>query len=83
LMANEKIGYANHHIGVIEKCTFCYHRLDEGKQPVCVQTCVGKARYFGDVNDPTSEVSRLITFKHAVQPRKELGTEPSVYYILP
>jgi len=83
LMANEKIGYTNHHIGVIEKCTFCYHRLEEGKEPVCVQTCVGKARYFGDLNDPASEVSRLITFKHAVQPQKELGTDPSVYYILP
>lgn len=83
LTASEEIGYQGHKVGVVEKCTFCYHRLEDGKKPACVEACVGKARYFGNLDDPDSEVSRLITFKHAIQPKGELGTNPSVYYILP
>ncbi len=77
----EKIGYARHKQGVVEKCTFCVHLLEKGKEPACVQTCIGKARYFGDLDDPDSEVSRLIRARHASQLLKELGTEPSVYYL--
>jgi molybdopterin-containing oxidoreductase family iron-sulfur binding subunit len=77
----EKIGYARHKQGVVEKCTFCGHLLEKGKEPACVQTCIGKARYFGDLDNPDSEVSRLIRARHASQLLKELGTEPSVYYL--
>jgi len=83
LTPNEKLGYQQHKVGVVEKCTLCVHRLAQGKQPACVQVCIGGARYFGDLDDPESEVSRLIALKHGSQLRKELGTDPSVYYLLP
>lgn len=66
---------------IVHKCTFCIHRLDRGLQPACVETCMTRARVFGDLNDPKSEVSRLVATKpiHVLKP--EAGTEPQVYYI--
>lgn len=81
LTVNEKAGYEKHNFSVIEKCTFCAHLLAEGKEPVCVRTCIGEARYFGDLDDPHSKVSQLITSKHGYQLLGELGTNPSVYYL--
>lgn len=64
-----------------EKCNFCVQRVDAGLLPACVETCVGGARVFGDLNDPQSQVSRLMR-EHPVKVLKpEAGTEPRVYYI--
>jgi len=79
----EKSLSEKHGTGVAEKCTFCAHRLEQGKQPACVQGCVGKARFFGDLDDPDSEISQLIKSKGAQQMKKELGTEPAIYIIAP
>jgi tetrathionate reductase subunit B len=66
---------------IASKCTFCVHRVDKGLVPACVNTCQGNARIFGDLNDPTSEVARLVA-KEPIQVLKpELGTEPRVFYI--
>lgn len=73
----------NEQKGIVEKCKMCYERLDAGQVTRCTETCQLKARYVGDLDDPNSEISYLIA-KHNAQPLyPELGTKPSVYYILP
>ena len=81
--------------GVVEKCSFCYQRIDRGlamgltpgidpdATPACVVACPVGARSFGDLNDPTSEVSQLITTNATHRLRDDLGTGPRVYYICP
>jgi Fe-S-cluster-containing dehydrogenase component len=71
----------NHRDRVIEKCTFCRHRLPEGRTPACVETCMGHARHFGDILDPNSEVSRLLGEKDRFVKKKEAGTRPAFYYV--
>lgn len=66
--------------GVVEKCTLCVHRIDEGQQPFCVAACVTEAFVFGDLNDPDSDVSRAIAGKDVEVALPELGAKPSVYY---
>ncbi|MGZ8513834.1 MAG: sulfate reduction electron transfer complex DsrMKJOP subunit DsrO [Candidatus Limnocylindrales bacterium] len=67
--------------GVVEKCTFCYHRVDQGLEPRCVVACPAGARFFGDLADPTSEVATLVRTKPTYRVFEEKGTEPSVYFI--
>jgi Fe-S-cluster-containing dehydrogenase component len=67
--------------GFADKCTFCEHRVKEGKPPACVATCIGKSRIFGDLDDPNSEVHRLIKEYDARVLLKEAGTLPKVFYI--
>lgn len=81
--------------GVVEKCTFCVHRIDAAMAngltpgvdrdatPACVNICPVEARYFGDLNDPDSVVSHIIASTPTLRLREDLGTEPSVYYIPP
>lgn len=84
-----------HQVGTTEKCNFCLERIDAGlakglkpgidrdATPACVNTCQARALTFGDLDDPDSEVSRLIRDKHGFQLHPEYGTDPSVYYIDP
>lgn len=68
-------------IGTVRKCTFCQHRLGRGEEPACCETCIGDARYFGDLNDPESKVSQLVSDPRAFRLKEEVGTEPRVYYL--
>lgn len=68
-------------VGNVRKCHFCLHRLAEGMLPACTTTCIGRATYFGDANDPDSLVSELIASPNVMRLKEELGTEPRVYYL--
>ena len=82
--------------GIMEKCTFCNHRIrraedeakeqerplaDGGAQPACAQSCPTRAITFGDLDDAHSEVSRLTRSPRAQRPLEELGTGPRVVYL--
>jgi molybdopterin-containing oxidoreductase family iron-sulfur binding subunit len=70
--------------GVAEACTLCAHRIDVGRIPACVEACRdngGGAMFFGDFNDPESEVAQIISNFAVKRIREDLGTEPKVYYI--
>ncbi len=71
-----------HQKHVVEKCTFCYHRIAKGEKPACMVLCPGRARYWGDFDDPDSEVSQLIRDREYMQLLPEMGTNPSVYYLV-
>jgi molybdopterin-containing oxidoreductase family iron-sulfur binding subunit len=69
-------------VGNARKCHFCLHRLERGQLPTCTTTCIGRATYFGDANDPDSLVSELIA-RHDVQTLlPHHGTRPRVFYIV-
>ncbi|MGF7184567.1 molybdopterin-containing oxidoreductase family iron-sulfur binding subunit [Desulfitispora alkaliphila] len=68
--------------GVVEKCTFCTHKLARGEQPSCVGACPNGALVFGDIEDPNSEVRKLLSENHSIVRKPYLGTKPSVYYIV-
>jgi len=82
--------------GVVEKCTFCHHRLQKAKDaaraedrqlrdgdyvPACVQTCPSGAMFFGDLDDARSTAARLAKSPRAFRLLEELGTEPKVIYL--
>jgi tetrathionate reductase subunit B len=67
--------------GFVVKCHGCYHRVEKGLKPACVEACVGGARIFGDFKDPNSEVRKLIDSLSTTRLKAYLGTEPMVFYI--
>lgn len=70
-----------HAAGTVEKCTFCYNLIDRGEVPACMQLCPGRARYWGDLDDPESDVSKAIAGRETTFVNEEAGTQPSVYYL--
>ncbi|MBI5376239.1 MAG: 4Fe-4S dicluster domain-containing protein [Candidatus Schekmanbacteria bacterium] len=83
--------------GVVEKCSFCHHRWQKAKElarsenrdmreddyvPACVESCPGKAMYFGDLDNPQHRVTVLSKSRRASRLLEDLGTEPKVYYLL-
>jgi molybdopterin-containing oxidoreductase family iron-sulfur binding subunit len=69
-------------VGNARKCHFCLHRLEVGQLPMCSTTCIGRATYFGDKNDPDSLVSELIAHNNVQTLLPHKGTEPRVFYIV-
>jgi tetrathionate reductase subunit B len=64
-----------------EKCNFCIHRVTAGLLPACVETCIGEARTFGDLNDPESKISQLVKDNKVYAMLAEEGTLPNIFYI--
>jgi Fe-S-cluster-containing dehydrogenase component len=81
--------------GVVEKCTFCVHRINRGLEqgltpgvdpqatPACVNICPVGARAFGDIHDPKSPVSKYLAEHDTFRLREDFGTEPKVHYVRP
>jgi Fe-S-cluster-containing dehydrogenase component len=75
--------------GVMKKCTLCVDRiynehLDEAdRQPACVQACPSRARHFGDLGDPESDVSKLVAARNGVDLMPEFGYRPTNKYLPP
>ncbi len=82
--------------GVVEKCTFCHHRLQKAREralaerrevapgeyvPACAEACPARAIVFGDLSDPGTEVARLARNPRAFRLQEELGTKPKVFYL--
>lgn len=67
--------------GVVEKCTFCYHRTLNQLQPACVEVCPSKARIFGDQDDSKSEIAQILRKQKTFVLKEEAGTRPNVYYV--
>lgn len=68
--------------GNARKCHFCLHKLEQGQLPACTSTCIGRATYFGDSNDPDSLASELIAKHHTQTLLPHMGTKPRVFYIV-
>ena len=81
--------------GTCTKCNFCKDKIDSGlaeglqpgvdgtATPACVVNCSAEALFFGDLNDPDSNVSRMIRENRTMRVNQECGTEPCIYYIIP
>jgi molybdopterin-containing oxidoreductase family iron-sulfur binding subunit len=76
--------------GVVEKCTLCYERLAKGLEPACVEAAKEVAAkngttpglIFGDLEDPNSAVRKILGERFSIRRKPDLGTGPSVYYVL-
>ncbi|MAX23199.1 MAG: 4Fe-4S ferredoxin [Phycisphaeraceae bacterium] len=66
--------------GVMEKCTFCLHRVRDGRLPACLEACPTGARVFGNLLDPDSEIRWVLANKRVFMLKEELGTQPSFFY---
>ena len=71
-----------HQKHTVEKCTFCYQRTSKGETPACMDLCPARARHWGDLDDPNSEISQLIASRPYEQLLTERGTQPNVYYLV-
>jgi len=80
-------------LNVAQKCTFCVDRIDAGlargevpgvdaeATPSCVNSCIASALHFGDLEDPDSNVSRLLAENESFTMHPELGTGPGIHYL--
>lgn len=71
----------SHKASTVEKCNFCYNLIDRGETPACMELCPGRARYWGDLDDPESDVSKAIEGCESYRFLESEGTEPKVYYL--
>lgn len=81
---NPDMGYLSNRLrsmGVMEKCTFCLHRVRRGRYPACAEVCPTGARKFGNLNDPESEIRKIIDKERVYVLKQDLKTLPKFYYV--
>jgi phenylacetyl-CoA:acceptor oxidoreductase subunit 1 len=93
VLRNEAEREDERRLGVAQKCTYCSDRIDFGiahglvpgvdprATPACVNSCIADALHFGDLDDPQSNVSRLLREQRHFRMHEELGTDPGFYYV--
>ena len=64
-----------------EKCNFCANRVENKLLPACVSVCPTECRIFGDLDDPASEVSRIVQREAFMVRKPEKGTGPKIFYL--
>lgn len=86
----EKAGAGRQTVAGVGKCDFCLSRIEQGRKPACVANCMTKARHFGDLDDPGSEVAQLLRTREVLEirpgfPPRKAGrpesTDYGVYYL--
>lgn len=92
-IATEEKRFDEKRMGVAQKCTFCSDRIDDGKArglvpgidpdatPACVNSCITNALQFGDIEDPKSNVVKLLKDNSWFRMHEELGTKPGFFYL--
>jgi tetrathionate reductase subunit B len=81
LVARRRDDKANGIANAARKCSFCAHRLANGLLPQCITTCIGRAGYFGDENDPESLVAKVKKANKVQVLKEKAGTAPRVFYV--
>jgi len=71
-----------HPDGHVDKCTFCLHRVQEGRDPACVENCPAGALVFGNVANPRSAIARLLASRRHEVLRPEAGTHFNLFFLV-
>jgi Fe-S-cluster-containing dehydrogenase component len=72
--------FMNENTGKADKCDMCAHRKEEGKQTMCELCCPARAIVTGDMDDPESEISKVIANNKTWHEKEDTGTKPNVFY---
>lgn len=92
-MATEQRPVQLQRVGVAQKCSFCKERIDDGlarglvpgqdpdATPACANACISQAIVFGDLADPGSKVSQLLSQRGGQQMHASLGNQPHIFYL--
>lgn len=70
-----------HPDGYVDKCTYCIHRVKEGKDPACVTVCPTDALVFGDLDDPRSKVHLQLLDRKFMVLKPEEDTKPKLFFL--
>ncbi|MDP4677011.1 MAG: polysulfide reductase NrfD [Candidatus Nanopelagicales bacterium] len=73
--------YIDENTHTAAKCNFCAHRIDQGLEPACVQVCPTESIWMGDIDDPSSGISKFLSIEPVSVRTPEQGTKPNVYYV--
>lgn len=71
-----------HPKGYVDKCTFCYDRLEKGFGTACTEVCPTQCIIFGDMDDPESRISKILAERDHKTLIPEAGTEPRHYFLI-